>query len=57
MDDLRGLDAWIEGRHITDDPRSPYYDGPECVCDDGDGSDPEPVEGTRDPPREDRADE
>lgn len=28
-DELRGLDAWIEGRHITDDPRSPYYTGPE----------------------------
>ena len=29
MSELRGLDAWIEGRHITKDPRSPYYDGPE----------------------------
>jgi len=38
MEQLRGLDAWIEGRHITDDPRSPYYDGPECICD-GDATD------------------
>jgi hypothetical protein len=28
-DTLKGLDAWIEGRHITDDPRSPWYTGPE----------------------------
>jgi len=29
-DELRGLDAWIEGRHITSHPSSPYYVGPEC---------------------------
>lgn len=28
-DELRGLDNWIMGTHITDDPRSPYYTGPE----------------------------
>jgi hypothetical protein len=38
-DELRGLDAWIEGRHITWDPRSPYYTGPECTCDDTDDPD------------------
>lgn len=35
-DELRGLDAWIEGRHLIHDPRSPYYEGPEgdeeCPC-------------------------
>lgn len=25
MNELKGLDAWIEGRHETRNPRSPYY--------------------------------
>ena len=27
--ELRGLDAWIEGRSDTSNPRSPYYTGSE----------------------------